>query len=84
MNQLCQKGHYPYEWMDDTVKMDHAGLPPKEAFYSKLSQSSVSDKEYKHAQQVYDTLNCHTFRDYHMTYLKTDVLLLADVFENFS
>ena len=42
-------------WMDDVAKMDHVGLPPKESFYSKLSQSSISDKEYEHAQKVYQT-----------------------------
>ena len=83
MNLLCQKGHYPYEWMDDISKMNHHGLPPTSAFYSKLSQSSISDNEYQHAQTVYETLNCQTFRDYHLAYLKSDVLLLADVFENF-
>jgi hypothetical protein len=83
MNLLCQKGHYPYEWMDDVSKMDHVGLPPKDSFYSKLSQTTLSDNDYKHAQHVYETLNCQTFRDYHLTYLKTDVLLLADVFEHF-
>ena len=57
MNMLCQKGYYPYEWMDDVSKMDHVGLPPKETFYSKLSQSSISDKEYAHAEKVYETMN---------------------------
>jgi hypothetical protein len=83
MDTLCQKGFYPYEWMDDTSKMDFKGLPEKEHFYSKLSQSSISDNDYKHAQSVYDKLGCKSFRDYHLAYLKTDVLLLADVFENF-
>ena len=32
---------------------------------------------------VYEQLRCKTFEDYHMTYLKSDVLQLADVFENF-
>ena len=32
---LCQKGHYPYEWVDDIKKLDHKGLPPRNNFYSK-------------------------------------------------
>ena len=44
---------------------------------------NISENNYKHAQKVYSQLGCKTFKDYHMTYLKCDVLLLADVFENF-
>jgi hypothetical protein len=80
---LCRKGYYPYEWVDDIDKLNHNGLPPIEAFYSKLSQKGISEDEYQQAWKVYNTLGCKSFRDYHMTYLKTDVLLLADVFENF-
>ena len=80
---LCQKGHYPYEWFDSTDKFDYEGLPPKECFYSSLKQEGISDEDYEHAKKVYTDLNCKTFRDYHMAYLRTDVLLLSDVFENF-
>ena len=83
MDLLCQKGYYPYEWMDDISKMKHKGLPPIEAFYSTLYQKGPTQKEYEHAINVYNKLNCGIFRDYHLTYLKCDVLLLADVFENF-
>ena len=83
MDMLCKKGFYPYEWMGDISEMDFVGLPPKESFYSKLSQTTISDKDYKQSQTVYEKLKCKTFRDYHMAYLKTGVLLLADVFENF-
>ena len=80
---LCQKGVYPYEFVDDISKLDYRGLPPIDKFYSKLRQESISEEEYERAQKVYNQLDCKSFKDYHMAYLKTDVLLLADVFENF-
>jgi hypothetical protein len=36
-----------------------------------------------HCLKVYDVTNCRNFCAYHMTYLKCDVLLLADVFGTF-
>ena len=83
LDLLCQKGYYPYEWVDNIEKLDYIGLPPRESFYSKLNQKTISEKEYEHANKVYNTLNCSSFKDYHLTYYKTDVVLLADVFENF-
>ena len=55
----------------------------QDKFYSGLSQEGITDQDYKHAQQVWDTFNCATLGDYHDIYLETDVHLLADVFENF-
>ncbi len=83
MDLLCRKGFYPYEWFDNNDKFNHIGLPPIESFHSKLSQKGISQEEYEHAQNVYNKLNCKTFKDYHMIYLKCDVLLLADIFQNF-
>jgi hypothetical protein len=80
---LTRKGIYPYEWFDDEDKFNYEGLPTKEEFYSKLSQCGPNDEDYKHACNVYKELNCEKFKDYHDAYLRTDVLLLADVFENF-
>jgi len=80
---LCKKGHYPYEWVDSDEKLNFEGLPERSQFYSKLSQQGLTEAEYQHARNVYKVLNCRTFLDYHLTYLKTDVILLADVFENF-
>ena len=80
---LMQKGVYPYEYMNDFARFDETSLPPPSEFYSKLSNEHITDSTYKHAQKVWDTFNCATLGDYHDIYLRTDVLLLADVFENF-
>ena len=80
---VSRKGVYPYDFMDSFEKFTHAKLPPKEVFYSKLNGEDVSDQDYQHAQNVWKTFNMKTMGDYHDLYLKTDVLLLADVFEEF-
>ena len=80
---LKRKGVYPYEWLDSIDKLNETQLPPKKAFFSKLTGQGISNKDYKHAQKVWKTFNMKTMRDYHNLYNKTDVLLLADVFENF-
>ena len=72
-----RKGIYPYEWFDSME------LPPKEAFYSKLKQSCITDKEDKQAIDCWNHTGCNTIKDYIMLYLKTDVLLSVDVFEKF-
>ena len=43
----------------------------------------ISDQDHEHAQQVWNTMEKKTLGCYHDTHLKTDVLLLADVFETF-
>ena len=80
---LKRKGVYPYEHMTDFSKLGATCLPPKEAFYSQLSDSHITDSDYDHAKKVWSTFNCETMRDYHNLYLKTDVLLLADVMTEF-
>ena len=69
--------------MTDFTKLGETSLPPKEAFYSQLNDSDISDKDYDHAQNVWKTFDCKTMKNYHDLYLKTDVLLLADVMTEF-
>ena len=78
-----RKGIYPYDYMDSWSRFDETCLPPKEAFYSALVESNISDSDYEHAKNVWTTFGCQNLGDYHDLYLKTDVLLLADVFEIF-
>ena len=78
-----RKGVYPYDYVDSITKLSETKLPPQEQFYSELNHSSISDEDYEHVRNVWKYFNMKTMKDYHNLYLKTDVLLLADVFENF-
>ena len=80
---LTRKGVHPYDYVSSIEKLSETQLPPKEEFYSNLNDEHITDKDYKHAINVWNTFNCKTIRDYHDLYLKSDVLLLSDVFENF-
>ena len=82
-NLMKQKGVYPYDHMDSFQKFEKTELPTKEQFYSILNNESISDEQYKHAQNVWNTFKLQSMGEYHDLYLKCDVLLLADVFENF-
>ena len=55
----------------------------KKAFYSELYLEDITDKDYTHAQKVFEEFNLKNLGDYHDLYVQSDTLLLADVFENF-
>ena len=78
-----RKGVYPYDYMDCFEKLAETCLPPIGCWYSRLNDTHVSQKDYEHANEVWETFEMETMRDYHDLYQKTDVLLLADVFERF-
>ena len=80
---MKQKGVYPYDHMDSFEKFKQKELPTKEQFFSILNNKSISDEDHQHALNVWNTFKLKTMGEYHDLYLKSDVLLLADVFENF-
>ena len=80
---LTKKGIYPYEYMDTPKKLKETQLPSKEAFYSRPNDEAISDENYEHAEKVWETFEMKNLEDYHNLYNRVDVLLLADVFENF-
>ena len=51
---LLRKGVYPYEYMDSWERFDETLLPDKKAFYSKLNDEGITDKDYAHAQKVWE------------------------------
>ena len=80
-NLLIRKGIYPDEYMNNWNKFEETNLPPREAFYSKLNVCGVSSEDYEHATKVWNELSLRNLGEYHDLYLKTDVILLANVFE---
>ena len=80
---LTQKGVYPYDYVSSIDKFSGTQLPPKSEFYSRLNYEDISDSDYQHELNVWNTFNRKTVGDYHDLYLNSDVLLIADVFESF-
>ena len=81
---MIRKGVYPYDYMDSFEKFKEQ-LPSKEEFYSVLNDEHnfISDDDYEHAKKVWETFSMKNMGEYHDKYLTSDILLLADVFENF-
>ena len=77
---MLRKGVYLYDYVDCMKKLDEKSLPPKEAFYSKLTGEGITDECHWHAQTVWKEFNIESMKDYHNLYNMSDVLLLADIF----
>ncbi|XP_025265606.1 uncharacterized protein LOC112638322 [Camponotus floridanus] len=80
---LTRKGVFPYEYVDSVERLRETRLSPRESFYSSLTGDTVSESDYAHATRVWKRFSVETLGEYSDFYLKIDVLLLADVFENF-
>ena len=78
-----QKGIYPYEYMNSFKRFKEDRLPDKDCFFNFLKDCSISDKEYQRACDVWKVFGIKNLGEYHDLYLRTDVLLLCDVFEKF-
>ena len=80
---MKQKGVYPYDYMDSFEKFNDTQLPSQKQFYSILNDENISDENYKHSKEIWNSFKLQNIVQYHDLYLKMDILLLADVFENF-
>ena len=73
---LKKKGVYPYDYMDSFDKFKRKTLPCKADFYSLLNDEDISDDDYNHAQDAWNTFKIKNMGEYHDMYLKSDVVFL--------
>ena len=79
---MLRKGVYPYEYMDSWERFNETSLPSKKDFYSNLNTEYIDDIDFGHSNNVFKGFKLDNLGDYHDLYVKSDTLLLADVFEN--
>ena len=80
---LLRKGVYPYEYMDNWERFNEVVLPDKKAFYSNLNIEDITDADYRPANSVFKEFKMNNIDKYHDLYVKSDTVLLADLFESF-
>ena len=78
-----RKGIYPYDYMDSFNRFEETENPPKQAYYSILNDQEITDEDYEHSIKIWKEDNIKNLGEYHDLYKKMDVLLLAEIFENF-
>ena len=78
-----RKGLYHDECMDDWEKIDETSLPEKDNFYSHLNMENITDADYALGKRVCKQFEIKNLGEYHALYVKSNTLLLADVYENF-
>ena len=78
-----RKGVYPYEYMDEWDKFNEKVLPGKESFCSNLTLENITKTDYAHANNVFKKFKINNLGEYYDLYVRSDTLLLANIFENF-
>ena len=78
-----EKGVYPCKYMDSFKRFNEHKLPDKCEFFTSLKDKCISKEEYDRAINIWNVFKIKSLGKYHDLYLKTDVLLLADVFQKF-
>ena len=68
-----EKGFFPYEHMTSLEKLDETSLPPREAFYSSLTEKHIDEEDYALCQKVWKDNGMRSMRDFLIWYNNKDV-----------
>ena len=77
-----KKGLYPYSYVDSFDKFEEE-IPDIGDFVNDLTEEAPSVEDYTTLMTICEELELHTLGDLHDHYVKTDVLLLADVLTSY-
>ena len=80
--ELIKKFKNTYSFCNNDLS-NETSLPIKEDFYSHLNIEDIEDIDYRHGNNAFNNFKLNNLGDYHDLYVQSDILLLADVFENF-
>ena len=80
--KLLREGGFPHDYMDEDCekKLKEKKLRDIKYFHSILNNTECSDDDYNYARETFNYFGCKEITDYIDLYVKTDVLLLANVF----
>ena len=79
---LVGKGIFPYSYIDSFEKFNDP-IPNIEYFKNELTEELPSDIEYQRMLTISEKLGLETLGDLHDHYVRTDVVLLADVLRHY-
>ena len=82
--KLTQKCFFPYSYLDSFEKFKETLPTYVDSCKNSLTGAiDITLSDYQHALNIYQKFGSRNLGDYHDIYLKTDVLLMADLFANF-
>ena len=74
--------NFPYMYVNPD-NLNEENLPEKKYFNNILTLKKISDEEYNNVQSFYKKMKFKNLGEYLECYLKSDITLLADNFNNF-
>lgn len=81
---LLKKNFFPYEYATSMKKLYNTKqIPSRDHFYSKLSESGISEENYKFASYCWEKFEVKNLMEYAELYCRCDTLLLAEIFQKF-
>lgn len=76
---MKKKGVFPYSWAQSASWYKQPYLVEQKYFFNTLTQTHISDEEYKFAKEVWKTFEMETMGDYCKMYCLTGNIVLLTI-----